>query len=151
MSFDLIEQRIKSMDDCKAGGGASSQAVADAQAALGVAFPRSLREYLLRFGWLELADREFFGLGEGVPRFLDLVRLTASERAEAGSSLSTSLIPLLNDGGGNLYCIVARADSAEDGTIVLWDHERGASREPEFCAADMETWLHSILDEPADE
>lgn len=147
MSFDLLEQRIAATPGCKAGNGASRPAVAEAEKALGVTFPTALREYLVRFGWVEFADREFFGLGEGVPHFLDIVRLTTSERTEAGARLPPSLIPLQNDGWGNLYCIVASPGSAEDGSIVLWDHERGLAQEPEVCAPDLESWLESILDE----
>lgn len=147
MNFDLLEQRIAATPGCKVGNGASRSAVAEAEAALGVTFPSALREYLVRFGWVEFADKELFGLGEGVPHFLDIVRLTTTERTEAGAPLPPSLIPLLNDGRGNLSCIVANPGAVEDGSIVLWDHERGPAQEPEVCAPDLESWLESILDE----
>lgn len=147
MNFDLLGRRLATTPACKVGRGASSRAVADAEAVLGVVFPPSLREYLTRFGWVEMADREFFGLGDGVPQFLELVRITTSERTEAGAPLPRSLIPLLNDGGGNLYCVVATPGSSNDGMVVLWDHEQGAEQVPEVCAADLESWLESVLND----
>jgi len=118
-----------------------------AEATLGIRFHPSLREYFARFGWIEMGHREFFGLGVGVPRFLEITSLTTSERTEAGAPLPTRLLPLLNDGGGSLYCVVCDESAADDGTVVLWDHEQGVHQEPAAVASDLAAWLDLLLDE----
>jgi hypothetical protein len=74
---------------------------------------------------------ELFGVGSDVPTYLDLVRMTESERSVARPHIPPSLIPILNDGFGNHYCL--DTESLHDGEcpVVFWDHEKGAKQDPE--------------------
>jgi cell wall assembly regulator SMI1 len=146
MRFDELESVIKTRRDSVVGGGASPSTISDAEKRLAVSFPGSLREYLRRFGWLELGHMELFGLGDNVPPHLNLTDLTVSERAGGGMSLPGHLIPLLNDGGGNLYCMDASEGSGRRGRIVLFNHELGARQEPRECAPTLEDWLSERLE-----
>src|ERR1043165_3149 len=139
MKFDELEAVIKGRRDSVIGDGVSPSMIADAEKRLGVTFPGALREYLRRFGWIELGHMEFFGLGGRIPPHLHLVDLTVSERSEGGVGLPDHLIPLLNDGGGNLYCIDVGHGSG--GQIVLWNHELSSRQAPRECAPTLEHWL----------
>lgn len=136
MSFEVLDELVRDREDAARGGGALPETIGRAEEALGVRFPKGLREYLARFGWLRVGHREFFGLGLDVPSYLDLVRMTQSERGEVGSPIPPDLIPVLNDGGGNHYCV-----SIPDGRVVLWDHSLGEDQTPEPCSSDFEAWL----------
>lgn len=145
MTFDELERALRTRAAVVVGTGASDLSVAAAERALGLVFPRSLREYLRRFGHLVIGHFELFGLGEGIPPFLDLVKMTQCERTESGCPVPVDLVPLLNDGGGNLYCIGTRG--ASTGKIYFWDHEAGPGQEPDEWAGSLEEWLGELLDE----
>jgi cell wall assembly regulator SMI1 len=117
--------------------------IADAEAKLRVTFHPDLRDYLKLFGHLEIADLELFGLGENTPPFLDLIRMTLSERTESECPPPPGLIPLCNDGGGNLYCISVATGTGTNasGAIILWEHDGGPDQELEVTADCLETWL----------
>lgn len=53
------------------GGGVSEGAVDAAEKELGVRFPPDLKQYLSRFGHIEVGHFEFFGLGDGIPDHLE--------------------------------------------------------------------------------
>jgi hypothetical protein len=62
---------------------------------------------------------EVFGLGVDIPKYLDVVRVDASEWAEG--RLPRHLVAVMNDGAGNLSCIDQTA-------VVLWDHESSPTK-----------------------
>lgn len=125
------------------GTGVGEADIESAQQSLGVAFPVALREYLRLFGHLELGHFELYGLGAELPKYLQLVAMTVSERTESGCPLPHELVPILNDGGGNLYCIDTRTCGA--GRVVLWDHTLGVDQEPEQQSASLLDWIGSLL------
>jgi cell wall assembly regulator SMI1 len=143
MTFDDLERVLRARDDVTMGTGCDEKVVHHAERALGVTFPSGLRDYLIRFGHLELGHFEMFGLGEDLPDYLDLVKMTRSERTETGCPVRSDLVPLLNDGGGNLYCIGTTGAAA--GTIFFWDHERGPGQEPARCASSLTEWVVELL------
>ncbi len=101
------------------------------------------RQFLRRFGWGGVEDIELFGLGADVPSFLHLVVMTESERSEMSPALPTHLIPVMNDGGGNLYCLDSRG--AAEPPVVFWDHTAGEDQQPQQVAADFVAWLSEEL------
>jgi cell wall assembly regulator SMI1 len=125
------------------GTGASEAEIESAQQSLGVTFPLALREYLRRFGHLEVGHFELYGLGAELPKYLQLVAMTVTERIESGCALPHELIPILNDGGGNLYCIDTRPSGT--GRVVLWVHTLGVDQEPEVHSASLLDWISGLL------
>lgn len=79
------------------GRGASQSQIAEAEGALGVSFPDSYRRFLAELGWVSVDSDEIFGLGDGVPGHLELVRVTHSERTEFRPHIPSHLVPLLNE------------------------------------------------------
>ncbi|WP_437876215.1 SMI1/KNR4 family protein [Sorangium sp. So ce513] len=143
MTFDDLEKILRTRDDVVMGTGCDESLVSYAERALGVTFPSALRDYLIRFGHLELGHFEMFGLGEDLPDYLDLVKMTRSERTDTGCPIRSDLVPLLNDGGGNLYCIGTTGAAA--GSVFFWDHERGPGQEPDKCASSLTEWVVELL------
>lgn len=62
-------------------------------------------------------------------------------------SLLPHLIPVMNDGGGNHYCLDTSQSHAEECAIVFWDHELGEEQTPEFVASSFEEWLTDLISE----
>jgi len=117
-----------------------------AEERLGVELPVSHKEFLERFGWASLEGLELYGLGEDVPAFLDLVEVTLSERTDMRSRLPQRLVPLMNDGAGNHYCLYAMSRQQGECPVVYWDHDLGESQDPHYVAPNLEAWLSEELD-----
>lgn len=115
-----------------------------ASARLGVRLEGGYRRFLERFGWGGVGSFELYGLGSDVPRYLDLVSVTESERTQMAPALPAHLIPIMNDGGGNLYCL----DSSKAGEpmIVFWAHTDGEEQQPETVASDFVSWMGARLE-----
>jgi len=125
------------------GSGASDADIGAAEDALGVKFTPEVREYLRRIGWID-RGMGFYGLGSDVSRTLDLVRITRREREDAGPPMQRQLVPVLNDGGGDHWCVDTRS-----GAVVEWRHDddEGEDQTPAFVDASFASWLHARLRE----
>jgi hypothetical protein len=144
MTFDQLAQKLESSPSKSFGRGAGEDDLQAAGARLGVNLVGGYRRFLERFGWGGVRSFELYGLGSDVPRYLDLVAVTESERTQMSPALPTHLIPIMNDGGGNLYCL----DSSKAGEpiIVFWDHTAGEEQEPEPVASDFVSWMEERLE-----
>jgi cell wall assembly regulator SMI1 len=145
VTVEELEQRLRARNDVAIGTGAPEVDIENAERSLGVTFPDALREYLRRFGHLELGHFELYGLGSKLPKYLQLVAMTVSERTESGCPLRHELVPILNDGGGNLYCIDTHPPDA--GRVVFWDHTEGPDQDPEEHSGSLPDWLGELLDD----
>ena len=143
MSFSILKQKIDRSAQFNFGLGASSNEIDNAQELLNIPLQGSYRLFLQEFGWLDTGVIEIYGLGSDVPKHLNLVDITRSERTEMHPPLLHHLIPVMNDGSGNLYCIDSRPKGI--GAIVFWDHDLNADQEPEFVALSFEKWLYEKL------
>lgn len=140
-----LENTLQSRSDVDVGSGVSDAEITEAEDALGVRFPRDLRCLLLKFGFVSVGSMEFFGLGSHVPRHLELVHMTVSERTGVACPLPANLVPLLNDGGGNHFCIDTQAPN--EGRVVFWDHDLGTDQVPDHVAESLVDWLFELLHE----
>lgn len=145
MDFSAVESLILSASDRDQGQGASEEQLVAAERELGLKISGGYRKFLKRFGWLGIGPTEVYGLGTGVPKHMDLVNITLSERTEMRPRLRQSLIPLMNDGGGNLFCIDATSVEGESQPVVFWDHDLDVDQTPEQVAPSFEDWLHERL------
>src|SRR5581483_377733 len=131
MEFSELKQRLISFDQKEIGQGASSSEIQRAQDILGVIFPDDYAAFLREYGWASIGYWEIYGLGTDVPAYLNLIEVTLSERQEMEPNLPNTLIPLMNDGGGNLYCLDTSQCVDSICQVVYWDHERGSHQQPE--------------------
>ncbi|WP_080682328.1 SMI1/KNR4 family protein [Sorangium cellulosum] len=143
MSFEQLAQRIRSNADREVGTGATEEDIAAAEQALGIPLRGGYRDFLRSFGWGGVSHFELYGLGADVPQYLHLVSITQSERRTMTPRLPPHLIPIMNDGGGNLFCLNT---TINEPTIVLWDHEHGEDQQPEWEASTFVEWLDRLLD-----
>jgi len=143
--YSGVAAYLLSFESRDLGTGASDDEIAAAEQALGVRIEGGYRQFLTQFGWGGVEDVELFGLGAGVPPFLDLVRLTKSGRSETQPYLPHHLLPVMNDGAGNQYCLDTRV--ADEPPIVCWSHEAGTDQTPDVESRSLTSWLGRLLDD----
>ena len=139
-------RRLRSCREAEFGRGATPQEIEQAEEQLGVRLPGSYKAFLRHFGWASLEGLELYGLGEDVPAYLDLVKVTSSERAQMRPRLPSRLVPLMNDGAGNHYCLDVASSEQGETPVVFWDHNLGESQDPEYVAPNLGAWLSEELD-----
>lgn len=142
-TLDLL--RLLSTQPC--GAGASEEEILAAERQLEVEFPESFHSFLREFGWGGVGHHELIGLGKGVPLDLDLIKVTQDERSRYRPHIPPYLVPLLNDGYGNHFCLDTRHITGNDCPVVFWNHELDESQEPELEAGTYEEWLLELLRE----
>lgn len=145
MIYDDLKLRIESHPERDFGEGATMEQIEHAERELGLRILGSYRRFLGDFGWGGVGHIDIFGLGDAVPDHLNLVAMTRSERQEMRPHLPPYLLPVMNDGAGNLYCLDTRVD-AREAPVVFWSHELGESQEPEQIASTFAGWLGDVLD-----
>lgn len=128
------------------GAGASDDAVKAASQALGVEFPEELRCYLQRIGWIRVGGDTYYGLGDDLPypTAMDLREMTRSEREDVEPPMQRHLVPILNNGFGDHWCVDTRT-----GAVVEWRHDDydGEDQTPVFVDASFAAWLRSRVRE----
>jgi hypothetical protein len=139
MTFDELSELMESNPAKRFGQGVRDTEINTSSAELGVELTGGYRLFLKRFGWGGVGSIELFGLGVDVPPYLSLTAMARSEREEMSPALPARLIPLMNDGGGNLYCLDVRVSG--EPPVVFWDHTAGEQQEPARVASDFTTWL----------
>jgi cell wall assembly regulator SMI1 len=144
LSSELI-RRLRSLNGAVFGQGASPQEIAQAEQELGAEFPESYRAFLLRFGWGGVEHLELYGLGQDVPDYMNLIKVTLSERTEMKPRLPHRLVPIMNDGAGNHYCLDVEYSQQGECPMVYWDHNLSVSQDPQYVARNFEAWLSAEL------
>lgn len=144
-SYDDVFEMLKRFGELASGSGADGETIGEAESSLGVPINGGYRVFLERFGWAAIGGLEIYGLGLDVPRHLDLVKVTFSERQEMEPSLPFSLVPVMNDGFGDLFCIDTRIDS--EPPVVFWEHSAGPRQVVSVESEDFASWLGAQLDE----
>ncbi len=151
MSISRMIDLVDALPDKECGRGATGTEVAAAEQALGVHLPASYKAFLAKFGWARIHYDPVYGVGSSVPREYELVLSTQLERHEAYPLIPLPLIPVMNDGAGNHYCLdTARLRDGEC-PVVFWDHEHPdeSDQTPEDVAPSFDRWLiNLILDVP---
>jgi hypothetical protein len=142
VKYDELKKLMTKNELLTAGKGATELEIQEAQQRLGLLIQGDYRKFLLDFGWGGVGHLELYGLGADVPPFLNLITITHSERTEMSPPLKQELIPVMNDGGGNLYCL----DSTSVGPrVVFWNHEGGSAQIPAVEAEDFSSWFAELM------
>jgi hypothetical protein len=127
-------------DSVEHGMGATDTEVIEAVGRIGV-LPADFQAFLREFGWIAVMHYEIFGLGADVPAHQDLVAMTHDERVNYG--LPSHLTPIMNDGGGNLYCFDSRATGD---AVWLWDHEASPRSGLSRAGDSFVEWLLRLIE-----
>lgn len=142
MKYDELKRLLIQSGSLTVGKGANEFQIQEAQQVLDLPIQGDYRRFLLDFGWGGAGDFELYGLGSDVPPYLNLIAITHSERTEMHPALRHELIPVMNDGGGNLYCL----DSASaKPCVVFWDHEGAEAQNPAVEAEDFSSWVAGLM------
>lgn len=144
MNVDALANHLASYPDNSLGSGATEEDIQHAERILGLRIVGNYRAFLRRFGWGGVQDFELYGLGADVPLHLNLVAITQSERKEMLPHLPVELLPIMNDGGGNLYCLDLRVNGREP-PVVVWYHDLGCEQIPEPVGDNFADWIASLL------
>jgi hypothetical protein len=142
VTFDELAVLLNGHPSRCVGAGASEAEIEQAERELNVLIKGDFRRFLRTFGWGGVGPLELYGLGSDVPSYLNLVQITKSEHSEMMPKLARELLPLMNDGGGNLYCLDT---ASEEPVIVFWDHEGSESQQPETVASDFVAWMSEMI------
>jgi hypothetical protein len=118
-SIDLLISRADEI-----GGGASEEDVERFARETGLTPPPTFREFLLRVGWASVGANEYFGLGQRVPRYLDLKVVVQEERERFQRGLPPGLLPIRTDGGGNFYALDTNRIVGDEAPVVFVEHGR---------------------------
>lgn len=110
------------------------QSIASAEQALGTRLPDSHRRFLLEIGrlWIPYILSSVVAENSELPSLQNL--LSASEIVETtkewiGAGMSSSLIALATDAGGNCFCFKRCLEPKTDAPVYLWDHDSDETRE----------------------
>ena len=150
-SFEEMERMLDELDG-DISGPKPEEMVAAAEAKLGVPFPPSFRQYLLKWGNVSFEGIEYYGLTQnsdfdnsGIP---NCVWYTLKQRRQVG--LPDHLIIFLNHDGDEFICI--DTDHVLDGDergIAFWNNaERTVSDQLAITFAE---YLHDELSECLDD
>jgi cell wall assembly regulator SMI1 len=143
MSISEMFRSIDLLTKKECGAGATDREIAEAEHTLDVHFPKSYRAFLSRFGWAQIYYDTLYGLGPDVPRGYALVRNALSERYEAHPLIPHHLVPIMNDGAGNNYCLNTSNLHGGECPVVFWDHEHedGPNQAPQQVSPSFDQWL----------
>ena len=146
MEFAELERLIVAFPGGhESGSGNAPVEIENAEQVLGIRVAGSYRDFLRRFGWIGIGPTEIYGLGRDVPPYLDLVKMTLSERSEMSPTLAHRLLPFFNDGFGNLYCLDTSNAPEGENAVVFWNHELDTGQTPEFVSQSFAEWLAGEL------
>ena len=148
MSINKMINRITSLSDKKCGSGATDREIDDAERSVGVRFPKSYKAFLSRFGWARICGDPLFGVGTSVPSEYELTETTRCERHEAHPHIPHHLVPIMNDGAGNNFCLDTSRLQDDECPVVFWDHEHedGPDQTPEDVSPSFDRWLIDLID-----
>lgn len=110
------------------------ESVAAAEKTLGVTFPASYKDFLLRFGAGNYGSFEVFGLPDtecATPRVPNAVWYTLQERK---SGLPPALVTIGADDEETVYCLDTAATAGNDAPVVSWNAGKTLPLSPSFSS-----------------
>ncbi len=136
---------IQTFPDKECGTGASVEEIAETERLLGVSLLVSSRAFMRNFGWASFAHETLYGIGKSVPKPYELVRNAMAEWSVMMPAMPVYLIPLLNDGAGNHYCLNTLRREQGECPVVFWDNEQSVQQVPKEVATSFAEWLVDYL------
>lgn len=145
--FDKIVDGLRSFKTTETGCGIDEDEIFRVEKTLDIKITGSYRKFLRKYGWVAVECIEIFGLGADVPKHLNIEKITHSERFDMVPSLDRSLLPLMNDGSGNFYCLNCQNTNSDENTVVFWDHEKDSNQKLELVEVSFSKWFCSELEQ----
>lgn len=141
--------RMRTMSEVELHRPATEPDIKKAERMLALKFPSDYREFLKTCGWASIGSDEVYGLGPDAEKATDVYENAATEHVMAEPQMRAELVPLMNDGMGNHYCL--DTDQTKDGVcpVVFWqhDHPKGEMQKARRVAASFTAWLDKLLED----
>jgi cell wall assembly regulator SMI1 len=143
MTHDEMWRKIEVVLDKEHGSGATADEISAAEGALSVQLPPSYKAFLSKFGWAKLFGDRVLGVGHDLPSGNELIKTTLGERSVFRPYIPHHLVPVMNDGAGNHYCLDTAQMGDGECPVVFWDHEHPDAEDqtPEFVAPSFAQWI----------
>lgn len=128
------------------GQGATPEEIAQLELDLGMSLPTGYISFLRTFGWFEDDQIKVLGITSGEsPSYLSVLEGLRWEREESMTPIPHCVVPISDDGAGNLFCI--HNDGPSRGEVVLFGAHRACSFEMETVATSFEEFLIERLED----
>ena len=144
--IESLLDRVLTIPGIERGVGATSREIEEAEQQLGLKIPLDYRVVLRRAGWLAIGPQEIWGLGPGVPKHLHLVRSTQLWRTNQWLGLPGHLLPIKEDGGGNLFCLDCSHADRHECPVIFWDHDAEPDNRGNFWASTLSEFIEGYVD-----
>lgn len=150
---DQIDRILKKYEAAGSfSGGASREAIRDAQKRLGIRFPEDYRHFLATCGAGNFGECEIYGiLSEDIPSIPN--GIWATQYLRQRYSMPMAYIAVAFDGAGGYFCIDTEG-SGKGGLcpVVLWvmEQDEGQEQGPERAAESFESFFLLRLKEQID-
>lgn len=112
-----------------------------------VRLPNDYRRFLLECGWAQIGPNTIYGLGPDVSNAESVHENSVTEGVFASPPMPSRLVPLMNDGSGNHYCLDTERIKGDHCPIVFWDHEdpMGELQKPKKVSNSFEEWIIEVM------
>lgn len=146
---DMI--RIVEESTIKRGGtGATTDEINTAESRLRVKFPQSYRVFLAKYGYAQFEGEEVFGLGKDSPEHLNLLIQTDEERQRTFPKLDSDMLPIMQDGSGNLVCLDTSQFYDDECPVIFWDIYVAPSERISIVAKSFDEWMVELAAQRVD-
>lgn len=135
-------QDVAISDDAEYGTGCTISDLWTIEDALNVRLPSEYKTFLLNMGWYEGQHISLFGIAPYPFRHLNVLNVIISERT-ARPALPTTLIPVMNVGNGDLYCL--NISKANTSPVVLWSHESASDQEYSLISQSFDAFIRELI------
>lgn len=139
---------IKNSSCAKCHRGATVADIKKVETFLQVRLPKDYREFLIDCGWVRIGPDVVFGLGPQATKAVSMREVSKVERVLADPPMRSTLVPLMNDGAGNHFCLdTAKFDKGRC-SVVFWehDHPRGTMQRTKKVASTFEQWILELIE-----
>lgn len=139
--------RLLQAESATAHGPVTETDIAAAEARLAVRFPAAYREFVQRFGFIEVGSESIAGLGGRDDD--NVVALTESFR-DGDWQFPQSMIVIGLDGRGGCYCLNTARENAGETPVMYFDHELAYAEDGppkatfERKAATLANWVQRL-------
>ncbi len=132
------------------GVGVTEEVVREAERILSSRLPLSYREFLLRYGTAEIHSNDIYGLGESLPRHLNVIDATGTESFNGLFQLCNGHVGhvcIAQNGRGDIFCLDTDRREGKECPVVFWDHEHPdpPKQKPRLIARSFANWILKYL------
>ena len=145
--IESLLDRVLAIPEIERGTGATGREIEEAEQLLRLKIPLDYCVMLRRAGWLTIGHQEFWGLGPDVPKHLHLIRATQLWRTNQRLGLPGHLLPIKEDGAGNLFCLDCSHPHRNEHPIIFQSHDAEPANRSSFWAATLCEFVEDYVDE----